>query len=217
MKCRVSPCSSKSLQVIVQKVLLFFLLKHRNFLLTIFSFHVAKCLFLVLDYIFVQKLIIRFIAYSHQDATLQNWKYYVATNTTLSVTGRFWNEGEVHYAYCVFFVRRMNTCSHVGFEVLTAVSTKMAVFWVVAPCSLVEVYKRFRGPCCLHHQGDRGKGLWNVDKLLPDYTALQPRRQPSSHVRMFHIQNHLTEFDKILCWRSSLEVVGRTKFHICQI
>jgi hypothetical protein len=29
----------------------------------------------------------------------------------------------------------------VGFEVLTAVSTKMAVFWVVAPCSLVEVYQ----------------------------------------------------------------------------
>jgi hypothetical protein len=32
---------------------------------------------------------------------------------------------------------------HVGFEVLTAVSSKMAVFWVVAPCSLVEVYQRF--------------------------------------------------------------------------
>jgi hypothetical protein len=41
-----------------------------------------------------------------------------------------------------------------GFEVLMAVNTKMAVFWVVAPCSLVEVYQRFRGPCCLHHQGD---------------------------------------------------------------
>jgi hypothetical protein len=41
----------------------------------------------------------------------------------------------------------------VGFEVLTAVSTKMAVFWVVGPCNLVEVYQRFRGPC-LHHQGD---------------------------------------------------------------
>jgi hypothetical protein len=40
------------------------------------------------------------------------------------------------------------------FEVLTAVSTKMAVFWVVAPCSLVEVYQRFIGPCCLHHQGE---------------------------------------------------------------
>jgi hypothetical protein len=42
----------------------------------------------------------------------------------------------------------------VGFEVLTAVSMKIAVFWVVAPCSLVEFYQRFRGPCCLHHQGD---------------------------------------------------------------
>jgi hypothetical protein len=29
----------------------------------------------------------------------------------------------------------------------------MAVFWVVAPCSLVEVYQRFRGPCCLHLHG----------------------------------------------------------------
>jgi hypothetical protein len=29
----------------------------------------------------------------------------------------------------------------------------MAVFWVVAPCSMVEVYQRFRGSCCLHHQG----------------------------------------------------------------
>jgi hypothetical protein len=29
----------------------------------------------------------------------------------------------------------------------------MTLFWVVAPCSLVEVYQRFRGPCCLHHQG----------------------------------------------------------------
>jgi hypothetical protein len=59
----------------------------------------------------------------------------------------------------------------------TAVSTKVAVLWVVAPCSLVEVYQRFRGPCCLNHQGyddgpDNGgsKDLWKVGKLLPDYT-----------------------------------------------
>jgi hypothetical protein len=31
---------------------------------------------------------------------------------------------------------------------------KMAVFWVVAPCGLVEVYRSFRDVCCLHHQGD---------------------------------------------------------------
>jgi hypothetical protein len=31
------------------------------------------------------------------------------------------------------------------FEVLTAASMKMTVFWVLAPCSLTEVYRRFRG------------------------------------------------------------------------
>jgi hypothetical protein len=29
---------------------------------------------------------------------------------------------------------------------------KITVFWYVAPCSLVEVYRHFRGGCCLHHQ-----------------------------------------------------------------
>jgi hypothetical protein len=46
-----------------------------------------------------------------------------------------------------------NCFNNVGFEVFTAMSMKMAVFWVVAPCSLVELYQRFKGPCCLHHQG----------------------------------------------------------------
>jgi hypothetical protein len=42
-----------------------------------------------------------------------------------------------------------------------------------------EVYRRFRGACCLHHHrpDDGGsKYLWNVGKLLPDYTAQHPRR-----------------------------------------
>jgi hypothetical protein len=43
-----------------------------------------------------------------------------------------------------------------GFHVLTAASTKMAVFWAVAPCSLVEVHRHFRGAYCLHHQGHVG-------------------------------------------------------------
>jgi hypothetical protein len=34
-------------------------------------------------------------------------------------------------------------------------SRRWLVFWVVVPCSLVEVYQRFRGPCCFHHQGYR--------------------------------------------------------------
>jgi hypothetical protein len=67
--------------------------------------------------------------------------------------------------------------SEVKFRVFTAASMKMAVFWVVAPCSLVEVYWRFRGSCCLHHQGTHRS---DVGKILPDYMAQQPRRQPSS-------------------------------------
>jgi hypothetical protein len=42
----------------------------------------------------------------------------------------------------------------VRFEVLTAATIKMVVFWVVAPCNLVEVNKRFRGAYYLHHKGD---------------------------------------------------------------
>jgi hypothetical protein len=45
------------------------------------------------------------------------------------------------------------TAAEVGFQVLTAFSMNTAVFWVLPPCSLEEVYRRFRGACC-HHQGD---------------------------------------------------------------
>jgi hypothetical protein len=38
----------------------------------------------------------------------------------------------------------VNNSTPVGFEVFTAVSMEMAVFWVVAPCSLVELYQFFQ-------------------------------------------------------------------------
>jgi hypothetical protein len=33
---------------------------------------------------------------------------------------------------------------------------KMTVFWDVAPCSLAETDRHFRGVYCIHHQGDDG-------------------------------------------------------------
>jgi hypothetical protein len=51
---------------------------------------------------------------------------------------------------------------YVRFQVLTAASTKVTVFWDVAPCSLVEIDRGFRGVYRLHHhrsdddQGDDG-------------------------------------------------------------
>jgi hypothetical protein len=75
----------------------------------------------------------------------------------------------------------------VGFEILTVARMDMAMFWVEVPCGLVEVYCCFKGISCLHYQGSvdgcgvgGSKYLQNIGKLLPDYTALQPRRQPSS-------------------------------------
>jgi hypothetical protein len=66
---------------------------------------------------------------------------------------------------------------------------KMDVFWVVSPCSLITVYRRFRGACCQNNQGhewhryyDGGsRDFWNVGKLLPDCTAQQLRTRPSSY------------------------------------
>jgi hypothetical protein len=57
------------------------------------------------------------------------------------------------------------------FEVLTAAIVQMAVFWVVAPRSLVEVYRRFRGACCLCHQGP--------DDTLPDTQLKTNPNSPS--------------------------------------
>jgi hypothetical protein len=34
---------------------------------------------------------------------------------------------------------------------------KTAVSWIVAPCILVEIYRRFKGACCLHLQGSNLK------------------------------------------------------------
>jgi hypothetical protein len=73
----------------------------------------------------------------------------------------------------------------------------MAVFWVVAPCSLVEGSSLWwwrnkylwnvgnllpYGATRAHRPDDGGsKYLWNVGKLLPDDTALQPTRQSLSY------------------------------------
>jgi hypothetical protein len=54
----------------------------------------------------------------------------------------------------------------------------MAVFWVVAPCSLVEVYQRFRGPCCLHHQGESLLNYYQTTRCYnPEYSNLHTHRR----------------------------------------
>jgi hypothetical protein len=61
--------------------------------------------------------------------------------------------------------------------------------WDITPCSLVEVYRRFRGTYC-HHQGDDRPDNGNVGQLLRDYMAQYPRRLSSSYMTTF--QNRRT-------------------------
>jgi hypothetical protein len=70
----------------------------------------------------------------------------------------------------------------------------MAVFWVVAPCSLVEVYQRFRGPCCLHHQEDLLIALMmeaaRTSETLENFYQTTRRYNPEdSHLRTHRREN----------------------------
>jgi hypothetical protein len=83
-----------------------------------------------------------------------NRKYFTSTQVKSSAAMRY-------YYFQILELKIMVWLLHAQIRYLQAVLPeqndiipKMAVFWVVAPCSLVEVYQRFRVPCCLHNQGD---------------------------------------------------------------
>jgi hypothetical protein len=54
----------------------------------------------------------------------------------------------------------------------------MAVFWVVVMCSVVEVYQRFRGNCCLHHQGETSVNFYQTTRRYnPEDSHLRTHRR----------------------------------------
>jgi hypothetical protein len=52
---------------------------------------------------------------------------------------------------------------------------------------MVEVYRCFRGACCLNHQGAMMMEAVSSKhrQTSTDYTAQQPRRQPSSRTLLY--------------------------------
>lgn len=91
----------------------------------------------------------------------------------------------------------------------------MGVFWVVVSCSLADVYQCSRGTCCLHHHGNDGgsKDVWNCGKLLPTYTALQRRREPTSFWTLWGSQYSLINIAHLL-WNKSYKLNG---YEICSV
>jgi hypothetical protein len=50
---------------------------------------------------------------------------------------------------------------------------KVAVFWYVAPYSLAEIDRRFRGAYCLHHQGDKAASICETTRRnIPEDSRL---------------------------------------------
>jgi hypothetical protein len=59
------------------------------------------------------------------------------------------------------------------FEGFAAVKIQVEVFWVLTPCVVMVGYQRFRGPCCLHLQGQ---------EILASYHNTTWRHNPEDHV-----------------------------------
>jgi hypothetical protein len=57
-----------------------------------------------------------------------------------------------------------------------AASMKIAVFWVVAQCGLVQVYRRSRDACCLRYQGYESSPWWWREKA--------PLKRRSTSIRL---------------------------------
>jgi hypothetical protein len=73
----------------------------------------------------------------------------------------------ISHAFVILIICHVLKCNirnyviKVGFEVLTAASMKMAVFWAVAPCSLVEVtiVSEILATCIIRAINGRGRSL----------------------------------------------------------
>jgi hypothetical protein len=90
----------------------------------------------------------------------------------------------------------------VGFQVLTAASMKFRVFWDVAPCSHIEVDRRFRGASII-----RGIDLTDSDGFLRaikirSTTSFGGEVKPSSPCRKMlrHVKDHFI-YDRDTDWQ----------------
>jgi hypothetical protein len=71
--------------------------------------------------------------------TFQHFVTHVADTDLTSINKPGMKQGKIRPIRNEFRAQYNKLLILIGFEVLTALSAKIAVFWVVAPCSLVEV------------------------------------------------------------------------------
>jgi hypothetical protein len=77
-------------------------------------------------------------------------------------------------------------------HILTTANMEVLAFWDIAPCSLAEAHRRFRGPNCLHPQGDEyrhecGQLRWNdIDRA-----KLKNSERNLSQCQFVHHKSHM--------------------------
>jgi hypothetical protein len=104
---------------------------------------------------------------------------------------------KTHCKHCSTIIRKR--VLHWTSRILTFASVetrelkKKPVFWVVRPCSLVEVNRRFGSPCCLHHQGD-------VQALMIE--AVRTFANPANFYQTTRCYNQKTPIFKITAVRT---------------
>jgi hypothetical protein len=79
------------------------------------------------------------------------------------------------------------------------INLKMMAFWDIALCSLVEVYRRFRGAYCLHRRDEGSMHMRDLGLLQRDYRALYPRQPSSSHLQTGRRESLESHIDTFIC------------------
>jgi hypothetical protein len=80
------------------------------------------------------------------------------------------------------FIVRYQSRTHIEYLL------KMTDFWVVAPCSLVEVYRRFTGACCLRYQGPDDEGS-TYETSVNFYQTTRRNNPEDSHLHTGRREN----------------------------
>jgi hypothetical protein len=75
---------------------------------------------------------------------------------------------------------------------------KMALFWDVAPCGLVVVYRRFRGACGVHHQALMMATAKASETPLNFHQTTRPNNPEDSHLRVLNLQNCIVCLERVL-------------------
>jgi hypothetical protein len=131
-------------------------------------------------------------------------EYGITTSQGSNKIGKVESVVEYTQFPLAFFAHWHSKCSHLCLYMYIEIcrDTKMAAFWVVAPCSLVEVYQRFRGPCCLPHPGARKMEAARTSGTVVNFYRTTRRCNPEEG----HIRTHRRENLKSYLCRDTFEL-----------